>query len=134
MQEQQEQTPFTPADVRRALGDTADARQLEITSCCVLFDLGSEEYESYAVAEHGGGGREVIVRGVPVFLLPPNAPLSAPLRDCRPGDLLDGMAGSAFCYQVVSRDGSPILSESERQRFLRAFQATRAAELTGTPP
>src|SRR5699024_9477846 len=98
MQDQQ-LTPFKPADVRRALGDDAagPTQKTEITACCVLFDLGSEEYEAYAVAERGGG-REVTVRGFPVFLLPPNAPLSAPLRDCLPGDLLDGMAGSAFCY------------------------------------
>jgi hypothetical protein len=95
--------PCSAKDIRMTLGCPG----LRVLFCCVLHDLESDAYEAYAVVEEGGR-REVQVAGWSVFLLNPDAPLSE--------YLLKSTLGEVFlCYQVVSVDGSPILSESKRQ-------------------
>jgi hypothetical protein len=100
-------TPCTFRDIKGALGHRTNVC---IYSCCVLHNFETDEYEAYAVVNAGEGGREVAVRGWSVFLLNPEAPLSQHVRECRLGDIF-------LCYQVVSVNGSPILSEADRVRL-----------------
>jgi hypothetical protein len=100
-------SPCSFRDIKKAMGRRSDVC---IYSCCVLHNFETDDYEAYAVVNAGEGGREVEVRGWAVFLLNPDAPLSQHVRECRLGDIF-------LCYQVVSVDGSPILSEADRVRL-----------------
>jgi hypothetical protein len=112
-------SPCSVRDVKKVLG-RSDVRVL---ACCVLHNLESDAYEAYAVVS-AGGGREVEVGGWPVFLLHPGAPLSEHILTCRLGDIF-------LCYQVVSIDGGPILSEAGGQHLYREMR--KQGETRGTP-
>lgn len=118
-------TPANPpstAAVRNAV-------RCAVACAFVVYEVEAASYAAYALSQDGAG-REVEVGGWAVCLVSRDSAVGRALMDAAPGETVTAcVPGGGYTFQVVSVDGSPILTEAERrQAWDRAEHERQARE------
>ena len=120
----------SPADVEAALHEAAPnaANPIAIACSFVLHAPVLDEYVTYALVKDGSttafaAGAELYVKEWPVFLVSEHSPIGRAVCDAKPparlGDCITvrlpgGKNAAEYEAQIVSWNGSPLLSDAER--------------------